>query len=250
LSKLGYIYKESLSKLLDQTTLLPGFILGEIILLADPAFTRRLPSLVREIDKRIQEIEITESKVRLRELVGLEDLLYESDDLRIIDINPLIIKNYSGYSDYYSPAPKVIITIVGRGKLTNIRVILDTKAEVSYISLNAVLRFKILITYNTKIALRIIIRTKSRFVGFINNVTVTIKNTVVRTWFYIIESPKIKVVLGFPFIQKARVTFRYPKDEEDGLVFTLLCDPRTRVITSVKTNTKTEKARESYLYKA
>jgi hypothetical protein len=58
------------------------------------------------------------------------------------------------------------------------------------------------------------------------------------------------VVLRFLFIRKARVTFRYPKDEEDGPVFALLCDPRTRVITSVKTNTKTEKARESYLYKA
>jgi hypothetical protein len=58
------------------------------------------------------------------------------------------------------------------------------------------------------------------------------------------------VVLGFPFIQKARVIFRYPKDEEDGLVFVLLCDPRTRVITSIKTNTKTKKAQESYLYKA
>jgi len=58
------------------------------------------------------------------------------------------------------------------------------------------------------------------------------------------------VVLGFPFIQKARVIFRYPKDEEDGLVFVLLYDPRTGVIISVKTNTKIEKARESYLYKA
>jgi hypothetical protein len=47
------------------------------------------------------------------------------------------------------------------------------------------------------------------------------------------------VVLGFLFIQKARVTFRYPKDEEDGPVFALLCDPRTGVITSVKTKLKT-----------
>jgi hypothetical protein len=77
-----------------------------------------------------------------------------------------------------------------------------------------------------------------------------IKNTVIRTRFYIIKSPGIKVVLRFLFIRKARVIFRYPKDEEDGLVFVLLCDPRTRVITSIKTNTKTEKARESYLYKA
>jgi hypothetical protein len=108
---------------------------------------------VGEIDKRIQEIEITESEVGLGELVGLEDLLYKSDDLRIIDVNPLVIKNYSGYLDHHSPAPKVIITIVGRGKLTNIRVTLDTKAEVSCISLDVVLRFKIPITYSTRIAL-------------------------------------------------------------------------------------------------
>jgi hypothetical protein len=147
------MYKGSLSKLLDQTTLLPSFTLGEIILLADPAFTRRLPSLVGETDKRIQEIEIIESKVGLGELVGLEDLLYESDDLRIVDVNPLVIENYSGYLDYYSPAPKVIITIVGRGKLTDVRATLDTKAEVSCISLDVVLRFEILITYSTRIAL-------------------------------------------------------------------------------------------------
>jgi hypothetical protein len=153
LLKLGYIYEGSLSKLLDQTTLLPGFTLGEIILLVDPAFTRRLPLLVGETDKRIQEIEITESKVGLGELVGLEDLLYESDDLRIIDVNPLVIENYSGYLDHHSPTPKVIITIVGRGKLTDVRATLDTGVEVSCISLNVVLRFKILITHSTRIAL-------------------------------------------------------------------------------------------------
>jgi predicted metalloprotease with PDZ domain len=98
-------------------------------------------------------MEIIESKVRLGELVGLEDLLYESDDLWIIDVNPLVIKNYSGYLDYYSPTPKVIITIARRGKLIDIRVTLDTRAEVSCISLNVVLRFKILITYSTRIAL-------------------------------------------------------------------------------------------------
>ena len=70
-----------MSKLLDQTTLLPSFTLGEMILLADSAFTRRLPSLVRETDKRIQEMEITESEIGLGELVGLKDLLYKSNDL-------------------------------------------------------------------------------------------------------------------------------------------------------------------------
>ena len=80
------------------------------------------------------------------------------------------------------------------------RATLDTGAEVSYISLNVVLRFEIPITYSIRIALRMIIRTKSKFVGFIDNVAVIIRNTVVRTRFYIIESPGIKVVLGFPFI--------------------------------------------------
>ena len=75
------MYKGSLSKLLDQTILLPSFILGEIILLIDPTFTKRLPSLVGEIDKRMQEIEIAESEVKLGELVGLKDLLYKSNDL-------------------------------------------------------------------------------------------------------------------------------------------------------------------------
>jgi len=250
LSKLSYTYEGSLSKLLDQTTLLLSFTLEEMISLTDPAFTRRLSSLVRETDKRMQEIEIIESEVRLRELVGLKDLIYGTDDLRIVDINPLVIENFSGYSDYHSLILKVIITIIGRGKLTDVRVILDIGAEVSCISLDVVLRFEILITYNTRIALRTIIGTKSKFVGFTDNVAVIIKNTIVRTRFYIIESPGIKVVLGFLFIQKAKVIFRYLKDEEDGPVFILLCDLRTRVIISVKTNIKTEKARESYLYKA
>jgi hypothetical protein len=49
--------------------------------------------------------------------------------------------------------PKVIITLVDRGKLANIRVIFNIKAKVSVISLNIALRFKILITYSTGIAL-------------------------------------------------------------------------------------------------
>jgi hypothetical protein len=49
--------------------------------------------------------------------------------------------------------PKVIITLVSRGKLANIRATLNTRAKVSVISLNIALRFKIPITYSTKIAL-------------------------------------------------------------------------------------------------
>ena len=49
--------------------------------------------------------------------------------------------------------PKVIIILAGRSKLINIRAILNIKAEVSIISLNIALRFKILIIYNIKITL-------------------------------------------------------------------------------------------------
>jgi hypothetical protein len=49
--------------------------------------------------------------------------------------------------------PKVIITLVGRGKLVNIRATLNIKAKVSVISLNIALRFKILIIYSIEIAL-------------------------------------------------------------------------------------------------
>jgi hypothetical protein len=49
--------------------------------------------------------------------------------------------------------PKVIITLVSKGKLTNVRAILNTRAKVSVISLNIALRFKILITYSTRMAL-------------------------------------------------------------------------------------------------
>ena len=60
----------------------------------------------------------------------------------------------------------------------------------------------------------------------------------------------IKVTLGFLFIRKARVMFRYPRDKEDRLVFILLYDLSTRDITSVKTNIETERVRDSILYKS
>ena len=106
-----------------------------------------------ETDKRMQEIEITECEISRGELVNLENLLPRTKNLQIVDINILVIKNFSSYLDYYSPMPKVIITLVGRGKLTNVRATLNTKAKVSIISLNIALRFEILITYSTKMAL-------------------------------------------------------------------------------------------------
>jgi hypothetical protein len=82
----------------------------------------------------------------------------------------------------------------------DIRVILNTRAKVSVISLDIALRFKILITYSSGIALWTITRNKSRFIRFTDNVAITIGNTIVRTRFYIIDYTRIKVVLGFLFI--------------------------------------------------
>jgi hypothetical protein len=49
--------------------------------------------------------------------------------------------------------PKVIIILISKGKLINIRVTLNIRAKVNIISLNIALRFKIPITYSIKIAL-------------------------------------------------------------------------------------------------
>jgi hypothetical protein len=64
-----------------------------------------------------------------------------------------MLENFSGYLDYYLPIPKVIIIIVGRSKLADVKVILDIGAEVNVISLDIAVRFKILIIYSTEMAL-------------------------------------------------------------------------------------------------
>ena len=50
----------------------------------------------------------------------------------------------------------------------------------------------------------------------------------------------IKVILGFPFIYKARVILRYLNNYKDRLVYILFYDLITREIISIKINTKTE----------
>ena len=186
-------------------------------------------------------MEIIKCKISRGELINLENLLLRTKNLQIVDVNILVIENFSSYLDYYLPMLKVIITLIGRGKLANVRVILNTRAKVSVISLNTALRFEILITYSTGMALQTITKDKSRFIRFANNIAIIIRNTIIRTWFYIIDSFGIKVILGFLFIQKARVIFRYPRNKEDRLVFALLYDPRTGDIISIKTNIEIEK---------
>ena len=72
-----------------------------------------------------------------------------------------------------------MITLTRRAKLTDVRAILDTRVEVSVITLDTITRFEILITYSLRIALRTIISNKSRFVSFIDNVPITIRNLVI-----------------------------------------------------------------------
>ena len=55
---------------------------------------------------------------------------------------------YSGYSDYYSFIPKVIVIFIKKTKLTDIRAILNTGTEVNVISLDAATRFQIFIIYS------------------------------------------------------------------------------------------------------
>src|SRR6266536_6415016 len=141
LSRLGYSYEDSLSKLLDQTTILPGFTLREMISLTNLApTTRRTSSLVQgQTDKRMLDTKITECEIGIGEFVT--------------EVSPLVIENFSGYSDYYSPTPKVIITLTGRAKLADVRAILDTGVEVSVITLDTTKRFEILVTYSSGMAL-------------------------------------------------------------------------------------------------
>jgi fumarate reductase subunit C len=91
----------------------------------------------------------------------------------------IFIETYSRYLDYYLLTPKVVITLTRRAKLIDIRAILNTRVEVSIIILNTTIYFKILITYSLGIALRTITSNKSRFVRFIDNILVIIRNLVV-----------------------------------------------------------------------
>ncbi len=141
LSRLGYSYEDLLSKLLDQTTILPGFTLREMISLTNLApTTRRTSSLVQgQTDKRMLDTKITECEIGIGEFIA--------------EVSPLVVENFSGYSDYYSPTPKVIIILTERAKLVDVRATLDTRAEVSVITLDTAKRFEILVTYSSGMAL-------------------------------------------------------------------------------------------------
>jgi len=72
-----------------------------------------------------------------------------------------------------------VITLTRRVKLIDVKAILNTRVEVSVIILNTTICFEILITYSLKIVLKTIINNKSRFVSFIDNVLIIIRNSVI-----------------------------------------------------------------------
>jgi len=62
-----------------------------------------------------------------------------------------------------------------------VRVTLNNEAEVSYITLETAIQLSLLITKSQSMALKIITKTKSCFIGYTNNITITIRDLIVRT---------------------------------------------------------------------
>jgi len=69
--------------------------------------------------------------------------------------------------------------LIKRAKLINVKATLNIKAKMNIIILNAITRFKIFIIYSLKIALRIIIGGKLKFIDFTNNILIIINNLVI-----------------------------------------------------------------------
>ena len=73
----------------------------------------------------------------------------------------------------------MMIIITKRAKLIDVKAILNIKVEVNIIILNVTICFKILITYSLKMTLKTILNNKSRFIKFINNLLIIIKNLII-----------------------------------------------------------------------
>ena len=72
-----------------------------------------------------------------------------------------------------------MITITKRVKLINIKATFDIKAKVNIIILNVAICFKILIIYSLRIVLKTILSNKFKFIKFIDNVLIIIKNLII-----------------------------------------------------------------------
>ena len=111
-----------------------------------------------------------------------------------------------------------MVTIFGNIKISDMKATFNSGIEVSYITLEMAIRLGLLITKNQSIALKTITKIKSYFIGYADNIAITIKDLVIRTRFYIINILNIKIILGFLFFRKARLSFRYLLDKEGGLI--------------------------------
>jgi hypothetical protein len=137
-----------------------------------------------------------------------------------------LVNTPSSTRTFYSLTLKLVVTIPGNTKVSNVRATLDSGAEVSYMTLNTAARLGLPITRSHNMALKTITRIKSKFTRYANNITVSVGDLVVRTRFYIIDILGIKIILGFPFFRQVRVSFRYPSDEEGGIVLAQLWNAR------------------------
>ena len=72
-----------------------------------------------------------------------------------------------------------MIIMTKKVKLIDVKAILNIKAKVNIIILNVVIYFKILITYSLRIALKTIFNNKFKFIRFIDNVLIIIKNLII-----------------------------------------------------------------------
>jgi hypothetical protein len=163
---------------------------------------------------------------------------------KAFSVNP-IETSLDGTQSYHSPTPKLVVTMPGRTTISDVRATLDTGAEVSCMTLEAAVKLELAITNSHNMALKTITGTRSRFLGFADNIPVAVGNCVVHTRFYIMDTPGVKIILGFPFFRKSRLTFRYPSDYDGGKVLADLWDSRSRLITTVKTNDATEEAKDA-----
>ena len=72
-----------------------------------------------------------------------------------------------------------MIILIKKIKLIDVKVILNIKAKVNIIMLDVAICFEILIIYSLGMILRIIIDNKFRFIRFINNILIIIKNLII-----------------------------------------------------------------------
>ena len=72
-----------------------------------------------------------------------------------------------------------MITMIKRIKLIDVKAIFNIKVKVNIIIFNVAICFKILIIYSLRIALKIILNNKFKFIRFINNILIIIKNLII-----------------------------------------------------------------------